>query len=257
MTGNPVRLLDVHDDAQIADLTRLHAEYCAESLAAGHSGEGFAVAWYLRTALLYIGDEPVGYFSYDPAPESKSNPPAIELIYITPSARRRGLASRVVRALKDKIPNVQLKSPLTPACAAMAMKLGVASTILGASEAYAMRVTAREIRHTPAAWCRFQGHRRTNAFAACEKCTAAFPRRMAALSIDGQIALIRATGCPPGSLRTIADVVESIAENVVDGRITGDLEAWMKTFPEEMRPHIMAAVVARFAGLPSHLSNAA
>lgn len=186
-----LRLADWFSDKDKEDIIRLAESYTIESFEAGGSGDGYAVAPYLNTVLATVRDRAVAVYSYDPAPR-QDDPPAVEMIYVEPAHRRQGIASSLVSELLARVPDISLKSPLTPACRALADSLGIPATVLSPQEVRKMQEGTRFIRRSPARYCAQQGHRRTVAFQACERCTSGFPRLMARTQVERVFDAMRA-----------------------------------------------------------------
>lgn len=175
--------IDWHSDQDKETAVQLTGEHIAESLAEGGSGDGFVVAPYLITAVATIEGQVAAAYSYDPAPK-ETEPPAVELIYVRPRFRRQGLASSLLSELRERAPDIHVKSPLTAACAAVADRLGIPATTPDSAYLRTLRENARQMRRAPAAYCAQQGHRRAAAFQACQRCTDEFPYLLARTGVD-------------------------------------------------------------------------
>lgn len=112
---------DRTSQAHVSSLIDLFRGYLLEELdRTGEHAPGIPVADWLNTFLVLVDDTAVGFCSAD------TTRYAIELIYITPSQRGRGLASLVLQDLRASCPGtMRLKAPVTPGGAALAARLGI------------------------------------------------------------------------------------------------------------------------------------
>lgn len=123
MTADP---FDPTSDEHVDTLTDMYADYLiGEQDRTGHMAPGYAVAGFLRTAIIRIDGQPAGFFSADLTRYS------IELIYVKPEYRRQGVATLALAHLAHACPQrMDLKAPLSPGAQALAerLHLGVAKS---------------------------------------------------------------------------------------------------------------------------------
>ncbi|MEE4546753.1 hypothetical protein V2S66_32915 [Streptomyces sp. V4-01] len=116
-------VFDPRSADHIAALTAMHQGYLLEELErTGHHAQGFPLAGWLRTVILGVDDDPIGFVAIDCGRRS------VELIYVTPAHRSRGIATGVLSDLAATCPEpMQLKGPLSPGGQALAEKLGLST----------------------------------------------------------------------------------------------------------------------------------
>jgi hypothetical protein len=107
------------DNNQVADLIHLfHAYLTEEFQRIGRLPLGIPAAAWLTTGILWHRDIPIGFWSTDKTRYS------LELIYLVPGARARGIATRIVADLAASCPRpMEIKAPLSPAGQHLADKL--------------------------------------------------------------------------------------------------------------------------------------
>ncbi|WP_405548909.1 GNAT family N-acetyltransferase [Streptomyces globisporus] len=112
---------DYHSDEHVAVLTSMFREYLLEDFdRTGHFAPGFPFALWLQTLLVSVDGHPVAFCSADLKRRS------IELLYVRPDYRRRGVAQLLLRHLRDSCPSeMRLKAPVSPACLRIAERLGI------------------------------------------------------------------------------------------------------------------------------------
>ncbi|MFI2367268.1 GNAT family N-acetyltransferase [Streptomyces sp. NPDC018833] len=134
-------------------LARLHRDYLLEETTRlGYHAPGMPLAAWLNTFLITVDDIPVGYCAADHTRY------AIELIYIEPTWRGRGLASHLLRDLMATCPQpMQIKAPLSPGGEALARTLGLEVSEPTAEELATAMEIARDLNATIARHCQ---HRR-------------------------------------------------------------------------------------------------
>ncbi|MFE7547120.1 GNAT family N-acetyltransferase [Streptomyces gardneri] len=110
--------LPVHTE-DVDNLLKLYTDFLLEEFdRIGELAFGNAAAGYLLTTFIQCDDENVGFFSLDPQGCS------VELIYLKPGYRGRGIATVVLQHLKQDCPQkLALKTPLSPGGEALADKL--------------------------------------------------------------------------------------------------------------------------------------
>ncbi|MEU2718270.1 GNAT family N-acetyltransferase [Streptomyces sp. NPDC007205] len=117
---------DPTSDEHVDVLTGMYADYLVEEQdRTGHMVPGYAVAGFLRTAIIRINGQPAGFFSADLKRYS------IELIYVKPEYRGQGVATLALAHLAHACPQpMDLKAPLSPGGEALAkrLRLGVAES---------------------------------------------------------------------------------------------------------------------------------
>lgn len=101
---------DYRSARDVSALTHLFEGYLLEGFdRLGHVPSGVPFASWLNTALLYVDGEPAGFVSADRARY------AIELIYVAPAYRRRGIARQLLDDLRATCPGrMHIKAPLSP-----------------------------------------------------------------------------------------------------------------------------------------------
>jgi GNAT superfamily N-acetyltransferase len=153
----------------------------------GKLAPGFPVAFFLQTLLVWDGTKAVGFCSVDPKRCS------VELMYITPAYRRKGLALVLLAQLAATCPRpMELKAPLTPGGRALAdrLQLGIAlpeedQDLTGLHRA----INAR---------CR---HRRGNPLNPCRRCYRAGLPKVAARVVGTYVIACRAAATTGIDLR--------------------------------------------------------
>ncbi|MFF8840566.1 GNAT family N-acetyltransferase [Streptomyces sp. NPDC015130] len=103
----------------VDDLLGMYTNFLLEEFdRIGELAFGNAAAGYLLTSFIRCDDHNIGFFSLDPAGYS------VELIYLKPEYRGRGIATLVLQHLKQHCPQqLALKTPLSPGGEALADKL--------------------------------------------------------------------------------------------------------------------------------------
>lgn len=159
-----------HPD-QVSSLVDMYKGYLlGEFDRTGEQAAGFPVAFFLHTLLIWNGDKAVGFCSIDLRRCS------VELIYITPVYRGRGLALALLAQLKASCPRpMELKAPLSPGGRGLAdrLQLGIAMPEEDDDD-------PTELHRKINAQCR---HKRGNPLKPCPRCYRAVMSRMAALVI--------------------------------------------------------------------------
>jgi len=168
-----VARFDYQSNQDVEALTLLFKDYLLEGLdRLGHFPSGIPLATWLNTFVLYVNGQPVGFCAADLTRYS------IELVYVAPTHRRLGIAGRILADLSDSCPRrMRLKAPLSPACQALAERLGIpVSMPTPAEEAEGKRAVA-DLHETIRRHCK---HRRIDSpHRPCHRCYQALLRRMA------------------------------------------------------------------------------
>ena len=183
MTADP---FDPTSDEHVATLTGMFADYLVEELdRTGHMVPGHAVAGFLRTAIIRISGEEVGFFSADLKRSS------IELIYVKPEHRGQGVATLALVHLAQGCPQpMALKAPLSPGGEALAkrLRLGVAEST--PEQAEENREAVRKAEQALTQQCR---HKRTgDPRKPCKRCYRTGLRKYARIVIGGYSEGVRA-----------------------------------------------------------------
>lgn len=117
----------VHD---VTDLTEMFVAYLQEEFErTGQLAMGMPVAGFLRTIMLSCDEHSAGFAAFDAQRGS------LELLYVRPSFRGRGIAGSVVRHLTAGSAPLALKAPLSPGGQALADRHGLSVAHSSASEA--------------------------------------------------------------------------------------------------------------------------
>lgn len=133
--------------------------------------DGFPAARFLRTLLIYSSGVPIGFLSVDLTPPAPRHP-AVELIYIAPGHRGRGIASRLMQELKEGCPGVlHAKGPFTPDGQKLIDRTSVPASVRPAEEEHAAEAGRLESVANIARYCT---HKRPNRLYACKKCLRLF-----------------------------------------------------------------------------------
>lgn len=176
---------DHRSDRDVEALTLLFKDYLLEGLdRLGHFPSGIPLAHWLNTAVLYAGSQPIGFCAADLTRY------AIELIYVAPSHRRLGVASRILMDLNDSCPErMHLKAPLSPACQALAERLGIPISTPTAADVAKGEQAIAELHETIRRHCK---HRRVGApHRPCHRCYQALLRRMALVMVTDSCMALR------------------------------------------------------------------
>jgi GNAT superfamily N-acetyltransferase len=177
---------DPASDEHVETLTGMYADYLIEELdRTGHMVSGFAVAGFLRTAFLRVEGEAAGFFSVD-VPRC-----SVELIYVKPEYRGRGLATLALAYLARACPGqLGLKAPLSPGGEALAsrLNLGVAHSTPEQLREDADAIASAE--HAMKQRCRHK--RGGDPRRACKRCYRASLRKYAHTVVGGHSTSVRA-----------------------------------------------------------------
>jgi GNAT superfamily N-acetyltransferase len=176
MTADP---FDPASDENIATLTGMFAGYLVEELdRTGHMVPGHAVAGFLRTGIIRIDGEAVGFFSADLKRSS------IELIYVKPEHRGQGVATLALAHLAHACPEpMALKAPLSPGGEALAERLHLRIAESTPEQAEENREAVRQAEQALMRQCR---HKRTgDPRKPCKRCYRAGLRKYASVVVRG------------------------------------------------------------------------
>ncbi|MFI7246407.1 GNAT family N-acetyltransferase [Streptomyces qinglanensis] len=121
--GNGITLegYDVRKTQDVASLKAMYTDYLLEEYERiKELAFGNPVANYLATMFIQANGENVGFLSLDPGNH------AVEVIYVKPDFRRRGLAVLALQETNRSCPvTLSLKTPLSPGGEALADRLGL------------------------------------------------------------------------------------------------------------------------------------
>ncbi|WP_042427403.1 hypothetical protein [Streptacidiphilus anmyonensis] len=156
----------------VQQITDLFTLYLAEDFERTRFAPmGHPVGFHLRTLTVWDGPAMVAFCSIDTARYS------IELIYVTPTHRRQGIAETVYRDLKSSCPReLHVKGPLSPAGLALAERVGLPVDHGTEDEIAESAKVDAEFHSTLRAVC---GHSRGNPLHACSRCYQRAFRRVA------------------------------------------------------------------------------
>ncbi|MFD8260214.1 hypothetical protein ACFV19_15045 [Streptomyces griseoluteus] len=171
MVGEPAKgmtldLYEVRDDAQVHDLGVMYRNYQLEELErTGQAGLGLPVATWLATAWIRYGDERAGFVSLDVRRW------ALELVYIEPAFRGRGLALLAVADIARSRPGrLAAKTPLSPSGEALANRFGLVLAEHTPQEAARAAGQMRELHEAIRNNCRHGKKRSGDPRKVCQRC---------------------------------------------------------------------------------------
>lgn len=178
---------DYQSDQDVEAVTLLFADYLLEGLdRLGHFPSGMPIANWLNTVVLYVDGQPAGFCAADLTRY------AIELIYVAPAYRRRGIAHRLLTDLRDSCPEqMRIKAPLSPACQALVKQLGIPVSEHTTAEEAKGEQAVTELHETIRRHCKHP--RKGSPQRPCRRCYRALLRRMSvAMVTEPCVALRRA-----------------------------------------------------------------
>ncbi|MDX3555313.1 GNAT family N-acetyltransferase [Streptomyces europaeiscabiei] len=178
---------DYQSDRDVEAVTLLFADYLLEGLdRLGHFPSGMPIANWLNTVVLYVDGIPAGFCAADLTRY------AVELIYVAPAYRRKGIAHRLLVDLRDSCPEqMRIKAPLSPGCQALAEQLGIPVSAPTAEEEAKGEQAVAELHETIRRHCKHP--RKGSPQRPCRRCYRALLRRMAlAMVTDPCLALRQA-----------------------------------------------------------------
>ncbi|QQM42822.1 hypothetical protein [Streptomyces liliifuscus] len=194
MTTNRLRyeLFDPFHDRHIQHVTDLFRGYLHEEFErTGRDADGFPVAPYLRTLLVYAANVPVALCAADPRHK------AVELLYVRPEVRRLGLGRHILTWVRGQCPGqLRVKPPVTPACAALAASLGIPVAEVTDDERKQRQATSRRFEQLIAERCR---HRKARPPAGkpCRICLQNYVDAMPDRIVGQQVAAMRMVAALP------------------------------------------------------------
>jgi GNAT superfamily N-acetyltransferase len=173
------------EDADV--LLGMYTDYLLEEFdRIGELAFGNAAAGYLATSFIRCDDQNVGFFSVDPAGYS------VEVIYLKPEFRGRGIATIVLRHVAQQSPQkLALKTPLSPGGEALANKLGLARADNFPHEEATNQDALQMIKAGIKATCK-HGRSAGNPSKPCKRCYQKTLRRYAAAALDKHVTEYRA-----------------------------------------------------------------
>ncbi|GAA4865915.1 GNAT family N-acetyltransferase [Kitasatospora terrestris] len=170
--------------AETAGLIAMYEAYLREELDRTHDfADGYPAAAYLNTFLVHDGAALIGFCSIDTVHR------AIELIYITPEFRRRGIASNLVKMLKASCPApMRAKAPLSPLGQLLMDATAVPATDPPPEDVRRGEEERRILHRALSEACQ---HRRGNPGRACGRCQRACVAQMAKRMVLSYVLLKR------------------------------------------------------------------
>lgn len=156
----------------VEGLTRLYTGYLLEELdRTGQQAPGLPVAVWLRTLVLQHSDRIIGFCSVDLGRHS------VELLYLAPEYRRRGIARNLLQQLAEQCPGrMTAKGPFTPASRALIDRLGIPPQDPPEEEARQAAETLNRLHRDIARLC---PHSRKRSSRPCQRCYRRLLRRTA------------------------------------------------------------------------------
>jgi GNAT superfamily N-acetyltransferase len=152
----------------------------------GELAFGNPAAGYLITTFIQCEGRTAGFMALDAGRR------AVELIYITPEWRGRGIATRVLRHTDEACPEkLALKTPLSPGGAALADRLDLARADNFPHEVAKNDEALRIIREGIKRTCT-HGQKGGDPRKPCKRCYQKSLRRIAALGLKKHVAEVRA-----------------------------------------------------------------
>lgn len=200
------RLMHPEWDLSLVWLTKLYAGYVSEEARRLRdlNVPGYPTEWTGRTALLWLGDtvEPDGFVYLDEGGRTQVKA-AIEMTYVRPEARRKGLLTWWIGELRTMgYANLTIKAPLSPAGEALSKRFGFKvdePTEEEAAVGAAGTEMARRAQHVGVQNCRSLGHKRGNPSMPCQKCLKSFTDQVAAAVMMNRYAELRSAWQQTGS----------------------------------------------------------
>ncbi|MFA3877564.1 N-acetyltransferase family protein [Streptomyces sp. MMCC 100] len=176
-------LFDPRSDEHARALTDLYRAYLLEEAERTREhAPGIPVAVWLQTALLSVDGVFVAFCSVDLKRRS------VELVYVAPEHRGRGLASVLLADLARTCPTqLTVKAPLSPDGEALAASVGLPVVHPDAEQVEQGLTAQREMKRALDRQCR---HRRGNPAAVCRRCLRALLTRSAEAHVRGYVALV-------------------------------------------------------------------
>ncbi|MGW3627307.1 N-acetyltransferase family protein [Streptomyces sp. NPDC000880] len=175
-------------DDDVTTLTAMYEAFLLEELQrTGEFALGVPVATWLETVIIRIDGEPAGFCAIDFPRRS------VELIYVAPDHRSRGIATVLLADLARSCPDpMQLKAPLTPGAEAIAVRLGLGLAHSTDEQQATARAAITRMYHSINQRCR---HRRTgDPSKPCKRCARTTLPKAAALAIANHAFAIRTGG---------------------------------------------------------------
>lgn len=183
MTADP---FDPTSDEHVDIIIGMYADYLVEEQdRTGHMVPGFAVAGFLRTAIIRINGQPAGFFAADLKRYS------VELIYVKPEYRGQGVAVLSLAHLARACPQrMDLKAPLSPGGKALAKRLDLGIAESTPEEIQKDADTVREAERLMMQRCR---HKRAgDPRRPCKRCYRTGLRKYAHTAVGGYSMGVRA-----------------------------------------------------------------
>lgn len=196
MTDAYAAAYNPHDPLHVLTLARLHRERMSEADSPQMLDmDGFPVARYLRTAFIVADAEAVGYLAIETRP-ADGREPSLELIYLLPRARGKGIARQVVAEAQKECPaTLHIKGPLSARGKALAEALGMPEdTWTPQQQKEADEARLEGIRNIAAA-C---PHKRPNPTYACKKCRRVYTEAAAECFIAAHALFMNGNAGPAG-----------------------------------------------------------
>ncbi|MDX3314565.1 GNAT family N-acetyltransferase [Streptomyces sp. ME08-AFT2] len=164
--GLPVldaRPFDPRSADQVRRLTDLYRAYLHEELErTGYAVAGLPVAAYLNTFLVWLDDDVIGFYSLD------FTRYAVELIYLEPQHRGKGIARAVFTRLKMTCPvPMRAKVPLSPSGQALVDSVGIGVTEPTDEEEQSAAESLDDVHRVLSKEC---NHKRGNPARPCRRC---------------------------------------------------------------------------------------
>ena len=185
------RRFDPFDAQHVQSIVGLYLDYLMEGFASGEGWpDGHPVGSHLETVLIECDGEFVGFASYSP------DPCAVQLVYVAPDYRRRGLIRESWEAMRDSFPGpMRAAGPLSPAAQSLAMSLGISEFPRTAEGLEERARQQRELGEVMAAQCQ---HKHGRPGWPCKRCYQKHAERTA-----NAIVMVHVKACSVGQKITI------------------------------------------------------